>query len=72
MKSLFKTSHKRTVFLALLATVTFVGAAILIFDVDKSVMLEFFIVSVVGLVIIILAALAFTGLRLLIKRLMND
>ena len=65
---LYKSSHSRTIFLAVLATLTFVGAAIFMFDVEPGVMLSFFLVSLLGLGIVIGAALVFTGLRLLIKR----
>lgn len=64
----FKTSHKRTLFLAILATVTFVASAIYMFDVDKGDLLEFFVISVVGLFILIIAALALSGLIVLFKR----
>ncbi|WP_339668329.1 hypothetical protein [Dasania marina] len=68
MISVFKSGHKRTMFLAILATLTFVGAAIFMFDVDKKELLEFFVVSVFGLGIVILAALGLTAIRILIRR----
>ena len=64
----YKKSSFRTVFLALFATATFVGSAIFIFDVDATVMLQFFLASIIGLVLIVSAALIFTLLRMLLKR----
>jgi hypothetical protein len=54
--------------LAVVAAVTFVGCAIFMFDVEPRLMLEFFIVSVVGLGLLIGMALIFTVIRLLLKR----
>ena len=68
MGFLFKTSHKRTVFLAILAAMTFVGSAIFMFDVEKELIAEFFVVSVVGLLVIILLALLLTVIRLAVRR----
>ena len=68
MLSIFKSGHKRIIFVALLAAFTFVGAAIFLFDVDKKELFEFFVVSVFGLGLIILAALLLTALRLLLRR----
>lgn len=68
MKFLFKSSSKRTMFLALFATATFIGSAIFMFDVEKELLLEFFIVSVVCLVIVIVAALFLTVIRILLRR----
>lgn len=51
-----KTNHKRTLFLAVLATVCFVVAAIRMFEVEPAELLEFFLAAVVCLLIIIVAA----------------
>lgn len=67
----YKSRALRTVLLALTATATFVGAAILVFDVDWRVMLNFFLASLLGLALLMLAALAFTGLRILLRRLLD-
>lgn len=64
----YKKSSFRTIFLALFATATFVGSAIFIFDVDAIVMLQFFLASVIGLMLVIIAALVFSTLRVLLKR----
>ncbi len=64
----YKNRSVRTVLLALFATATFVGSAIFIFDVEPGVMLQFFVVSMLGLGLIICCALLVTGLRVLIKR----
>lgn len=55
-------------FLAILATVTFVCSAIFMFDVEKREIFEFFVVSVFGLGVIIIGALLVTGIKYLIKR----
>ncbi len=68
MIRLYKNRSLRTVLLALFATATFVGSAIFIFDVEAKVMLQFILGSLLGLGLIITAALAFTGLRILFKR----
>ena len=68
MFSFLKAGHKRTIILALLATFTFVGSAIFMFDVDKKELLEFFIASVVGLGIVMLAALSVAGLIILLRK----
>ncbi|MEE8056863.1 MAG: hypothetical protein V3T17_03360 [Pseudomonadales bacterium] len=68
MIKLYKNQSLRTIFLALLATITFVGSAIFIFAVEPNVMLQFFLVSLFGLGLLIVAALVFTGLRILFKR----
>ncbi|MEH6557141.1 MAG: hypothetical protein V7459_14365 [Oceanicoccus sp.] len=64
----YKKSSFRTVLLALFATATFVGSAIFIFDVDAIIMLQFFLASIICLVLIIGAALVFSVLRILLKR----
>ncbi len=66
-----KNSQLRTVFLALLATFTFVGAAILVFDVEPVLMLQIFLASLLCLVVIIAAAFLFTVLRLLLRYLLH-
>lgn len=58
----------RTVILALTATATFVGAAILVFDVDWRLMLSFFLASLMGLSILMVAALGFTACRIILRR----
>lgn len=72
MKSLYKNRSLRTIFLALTATATFVGSAILIFDVDYRVMLELFLTSILGLGILMALALVVAGIRILIRRWMGD
>ena len=67
MIKIFKTSQARTIILALLATATFVGSAIFMFDVQPQVMLSFFLVSLLGLTIVISAALLFAGLRIALR-----
>ncbi|MFT5579018.1 MAG: hypothetical protein ACI9WS_001776 [Paraglaciecola psychrophila] len=69
MLKLYKNRSLRTMLLALFATVTFVCSAIFIFDVEPAVMLRFFIISVVGTLLLIAAALVFTALRILLGRL---
>lgn len=64
----YKKRSLRTVFLALFATATFVGAALFSFDVDPKLMLQFFILSLLGLGAVIVAALIFTAVRVLISR----
>jgi len=54
--------------LALFATATFVGSAIFIFDVEAKLMLQFFLVCLFGLGVLMVAALVFTGIRVLLKR----
>ena len=71
MLKLYKNRSFRTIFLAIFATLTFVGSAIFIFDVEAKLMLQFLGVSLLGLVTMIIAALAFTGLRIAIRRLFN-
>lgn len=66
--SFYKKRGFRTLLLALFATATFVGSAIFMFDVDARVMLQLFLVSVVGLVLLMLAALVFTAIRILVRR----
>ncbi|WP_240554845.1 hypothetical protein [Oceanicoccus sagamiensis] len=68
MLKLYKNRSFRTIFLALFATLTFVGSAIFIFDVEARLMLQFLAVSLLGVVLMILAALAFTALRIAIRR----
>jgi len=69
MLKLYKNRSLRTLLLALFATVTFVCSAIFIFDVEPQIMLRFFIISVVGTLLMIAAALLFTGMRILLGRL---
>jgi len=64
----YKKSSFRTIFLALFATATFVGSAIFIFDVEVKIMLQFFLASVICLVLVVTAALIFSAMRILIKR----
>lgn len=64
----YKKRGFRTILLALFATVTFVGSAIYMFDVDPKVMLQFFLVSVLGLALLIFAALIFTAIRVFFRR----
>jgi NADH:ubiquinone oxidoreductase subunit K len=64
----YKNRSFRTLLLAVVAALTFVGCAIFMFDVDPKLMLEFFILSVVGLGLLIGMALVFTVFRLLLKR----
>lgn len=67
-RPLYKNRALRTILLAITATACFVGSAILIFDVDWRVMLEFFLACLLGLGILIAAALAFTAVRILLRR----
>ena len=69
--AVYKNRSLRTVLLALFATATFVGSAIFVFDVAPRLMLQFFLVSVLGLGLIIIAALLATALRILLKRWLN-
>jgi len=71
MLKLYKNRSLRTLLLALFATVTFVCSAIFIFDVEPEVMLRFFIISVVGTLLLITAALLFTALRIILTRLLK-
>lgn len=64
----YKKSSFRTVFLALFATLTFVGSAIFIFDVDAIIMLQFFLASIICLALVVTAALIFSILRIALKR----
>jgi hypothetical protein len=68
---MIKNPYFRTIFLAILATVTFVGSAIFIFEVDPVEMWEFFQLSVFVLGIVIFLALCFTVLRIFLKRLFD-
>ena len=52
----WKNRHFRTLLLAVLATVTFVGGAILSFDVDPKELLEFFLLSLLMVGVMALAA----------------
>jgi hypothetical protein len=67
----YKNRSLRTIMLALFATATFVGSAIFIFDVEPKIMLNFLLVSLLGLALLILAALIFTCLRVLVQRLLS-
>lgn len=69
MLTWLKNRYFRTIFLALFATVTFVVSAIVIFEVEPSVMWEFFLASVLGLGILIVASVAGTAVLVLLKRL---
>ena len=71
MIKVFKNRSFRTIFLALFATATFVGSAIFVFDVDPGLMLQFFIASVIGVIVLMVAALCVTAFRILIKRWLN-
>ena len=71
MLSLSKNRSLRTILLAVFATLTFVGSAIFVFDVEPLLMLQLLGVSLLGVVLMIAAALAFTGLRILIDRWLN-
>ena len=64
----YKNRSFRTIFLAVFATLTFVGSAIFVFDVEPKLMLQFLAVSLLGVILMILAALAFTALRIAIRR----
>jgi len=68
MFSMFKSSHKRTIFLALFATFVFITSAVFMFDVDSRKMMEFFVVSVVCLLFIILAAFSLSLIRFLWRK----
>lgn len=48
---------------------TFVGSAVFMFDVEPRVMLSFFLVSILGLAIVMAAAMLFAGLRIILRRL---
>jgi len=67
----YKNRSLRTIFLAIFATLTFVGSAILVFDVEPQLMMQFLGASLLGVVLIIVAALTFTGLRIAIRRWLN-
>lgn len=64
----YKSRQLRTVILALTATATFVGSAILVFDVDWRVMANFFLVCLAGLAVVMVGALVFTACRILLRR----
>lgn len=64
----YKKRGFRTVLLALFATLVFVGSAIYMFDVEPRLMLQFFLASLLGLALLMAAALVFTALRIAIKR----
>lgn len=68
---MYKSRNIRTIILALFATGTFVGSAIFIFDVEPRLMLSFFIASILCLILIVFAALVFSLLRQLLKRLLH-
>lgn len=65
---LYKSRSLRTVFLALTATATFAGSAILIFHVKWQVMMDFLLACLAGLGIVMIVAFGLTGLKLLITR----
>ena len=65
---LYRNRSARTIFLAVFATVTFVASAIWVFDVEPKLMGQFFLASVILLLLIIAAAFALTLLRVLIRR----
>lgn len=65
---LLKNRYSRTIFLALFATATFVISAIVIFDVEPAIMWEFFLASLLGLGVLMVAAVAGTVLLVLLKR----
>lgn len=67
MIKIAKNRSLRTVFLAVFAALAFTASAIFSFDIEPRVMLHFFIVSVMGLGILIFLALCFTGIKVLIK-----
>lgn len=64
----YKNRHLRTIILAFTATATFVGSAILVFDVDWRLMANFFLACLLGLGAVMLAALLFTACRILLRR----
>ena len=63
-----KTRHARTIFLAIVATMTFVGAAIMVFDVEPGLMLRYFLASVFGLMLIVAAAALAVAAVKLVRR----
>ena len=65
---LYRNRSARTIFLALFATISFVASAIWVFDVEPKLMGQFFLASVLLLLVIIAAAFGLTLLRALIKR----
>ena len=67
----FKNRGLRTVFLALFATLTFVGSAIFIFDVEPQVMWHFFLVSLLGVGLVIVAAIGVSLIGIALKRLLT-
>lgn len=67
-KPFYRNRSLRTVFLAVIATATFVGSAILIFDVDWRLMLNFFLASLLGLGVLMAAALVVVAARHLWRR----
>lgn len=71
MLKFYKNRSLRTIFLAVFATLTFVGSAIFVFDVEPRLMLQFLGVSLLGVALMIIAALVFTGLRISIRRWLN-
>jgi hypothetical protein len=68
MFGFIKNRSLRTVFLAIFAAATFAGSAIFIFDVDPHLMLQLFIVCILGVGGLMLLALCFTGLRIFLSR----
>ena len=71
-KKWYRRRGVRTVFLALFATASFIGAAIFIFDVEPGLMLSFFIASVLCLLILILAAFLVSLFRKLLRNIFGD
>jgi hypothetical protein len=64
---MLKSRNLRTIILALFATGTFVGSAIVIFDVEPGLMLSFLIASVLCLILVVVSAFVFSLLRNLLK-----
>lgn len=64
----FRSKHGRTIFLAILATAVFVVAAIKSFDVEPMLLLSLFAICIVGVLIIIVAALLVSLLPVLYRK----
>ncbi|WP_148059342.1 hypothetical protein [Sinobacterium caligoides] len=66
-----KRRHLRTVFLAIVAAITFVWAAISVWDVEPEEMLEFFTMSLLLVVILMLLAALLVGIKSVFRRFFN-
>lgn len=71
MLKFYRNQYFRTIFLAVVATATFVGSAIFVFDVESKNMLEFFIASVIGVLGIIVLAVIASVFIIFLKKIFN-